>query len=580
MVEEPNNTERQATRRLGHYEMLEQIGQGGMAVVYKGVQRSLNRTVAIKVLPERFGRTEELLARFDREANIASQLNHPNIVQVIDRGKEAETLFIVMEFVNGESLDRLIRDGKLSIAQGLDYALQICDALEYAHAKGVIHRDLKPSNILVDNESGRAKISDFGIAAIEETSSGLSTLTRENIKLAAELRAMGETSSLTRENISLGTINYMSPEQRFNAHAVTFHTDIFSFGVVLYEMLTGKLPIGHFKPPSSVNHQAPAGFDRVVMKCLAQSPADRYQSAGAIKADLGRITGRRLRLQRITSLLPAGWLSGRRRYAIGGVAVLASALTFALAAHAYRGRTGPGGGDAHKTESADSDATGDPIAAEYKRALALIGQNKIGEAIPLLKDVQVNGPRPLAATAQFDICLAYRDSEDYNNARTEYDAFLRSYPESPKAPEALMDKCSITWKTMPTSGTFSTKYYGAAQQQLVKDLRKLIADYPRSDQVTKALYLIAEVCDKPELNDWKTEADALVALYEREPVSRRDLLYKAAELYAGKANDKALADKAYERFINDFPDDSRRSAAETARKLLDAPKVIAGKRAL
>ena len=576
MIEGQNNAERQATRRLGHYEMLEQIGQGGMAVVYKGVQRSLNRTVAIKVLPERFARTEELLARFDREANIASQLNHPNIVQVIDRGKEGETLFIVMEFVNGESLDRLIRDRKLSIAQALDYALQICDALEYAHAKGVIHRDLKPSNILVDNESGRAKISDFGIAAIEAISSGLSTLTRENIKLAAELRAMGEISSVTRENISLGTINYMSPEQRFNAHAVTFHTDIFSFGVVLYEMLTGKLPIGHFKLPSSVNHQAPAGFDRVVKKCLAQSPADRYQSAGEIKADLGRITGRYLRLQRKTSPFSAGWLCDRRRYAIGGVAVLAIALTVALFAHAHRGRAVPGAGDTHRTESANSDL----IAAEYKHALALIGQNKIGEAIPLLKNVQVNGTRPLAATAQFDICLAYRDSEDYKNALTEYDAFLRSYPESPKAPEALMDKCSITWKTMPTSGTFSTKYYGGAQQQLLKDLQKLIADHPKSDQVTKALYLIAEVCDKPELNDWKTEADALVALYGREPVSRRDLLYKAAELYAGKANNKALADKAYERFINDFPDDSRRSAAETARKLLNVSKVIAGKRAL
>jgi outer membrane protein assembly factor BamD (BamD/ComL family)/tRNA A-37 threonylcarbamoyl transferase component Bud32 len=579
MIEGQNTAERQATRRLGHYEMLEQIGQGGMAVVYKGMQRSLNRTVAVKVLPERFARTEELLARFDREANIASQLNHPNIVQVIDRGKEGETLFIVMEFVNGESLDRLIRRGKLSIVQALDYALQICDALEYAHAKGVIHRDLKPSNILVDNESGRAKICDFGIAAIEATGSGLSTLTRENIKLAAELRAMGEPSSLTGENISLGTINYMSPEQRSNAHEVTFHTDIFSFGVVLYEMLTGKLPIGHFKLPSYVNHQVPVRFDDVVMKCLAQSPADRYQSAGAIKADLGRITGRYLRLQRKTSPLPAGWLCGRRRYAIGGVAILAIALTVSLFAHAHRGRTVPGAGGTHRTESADSDAIGDPIAAEYKRALALIGQNKIGEAIPLLKDVQVNGPRPLAAAAQFDICLAYSNSEDYKNALTEYDAFLRSYPESPKAPEALMNKCSITWKTMPTFGTFSTKYYGGAQQQLLKDLQKLIMDHPKSDQVTKALYLIAEVCDKPELNDWKTEADALVALYEREPVSRRDLLYKAAELYAGKANDKALADKAYERFINDFPDDSRRSAADTARKLLNVSKVIAGNRA-
>jgi len=405
--------------------------------------------------------------------------------------------------------------------------------------KGVIHRDLKPSNILVDNESGRAKISDFGIAAIEATGSELSTL--------------------TRENISLGTINYMSPEQRLNAHTVTLHTDIFSFGVMFYEMLTGKLPIGHFKLPSFVNHQVPIGFDDVVKKCLAQSPADRYQSAGEIKGDLGRITGRHLKLQSKSPPPPLrGWRSPARRYAIaGGAAVLAIALAVVLLPRAHRGRT----------ESVPA-----PVALEYQRALALIGQNKSSEAIPLLTDIRARGSRPQAANAEFAICQVYRDSGDYKTALKEYDAFVRSYAESPKVPEALMDKCAIRRKTMRTSGMLSTKYYSGDQQQLVKDLKKLIDDYPQSEQVPKAWALIAEVCDKPELNDWKMEAEALFALYECEPVSGRDSLLKAADLYAGKVNDKALADKAYERFIHDFPDDPRRAEAEKARKSLNISK--------
>jgi len=164
--------------RLGPYDVTGKLGQGGMAIVDKGVQPSLNRAVAIKVLPPQFATTQELLGRFDREAAIVAQLAHSNIVQVIDRGRQDNLLYIVMEYVEGQSLDKLIQAGGLTLAQVIDYATQICEGLGYAHTAGVVHRDLKPSNILVDQRTNRVKIADFGIASLETNDSALATLTR------------------------------------------------------------------------------------------------------------------------------------------------------------------------------------------------------------------------------------------------------------------------------------------------------------------------------------------------------------------------------------------------------------------
>ncbi len=272
MSEQKTEDSPKPERTLGHYRVLDQIGQGGMAVVYKGVQASLNRQVAIKVLPEHFAQAPEMVSRFDREASVAAQLKHPSIVQVIDRGKEGSTLYIVMEYVEGESLDKVIERGPLSLEDTIDYCVQICEALQYAHEKGVVHRDLKPANILLDKESGRAKIADFGIATLQ-------TDTVESLTLTMDTR-------------SLGTLHYMSPEQQLDAHNVTHQTDIFAFGVMLYEMLTGRVPIGHFKLPSLVRSDIPIALDGIVSRCMAESPADRYQDAGEIKEELLRLTGR------------------------------------------------------------------------------------------------------------------------------------------------------------------------------------------------------------------------------------------------------------------------------------------------
>jgi TolA-binding protein len=256
---------------LGPYEIRGELGRGGMAVVYQGIQPSLNRTVAIKVLPPQFAARPDLLARFEREGSIIAQLNHPNLVQVIDRGRDGNTLYIVMEYVDGGGLDTRLAGGPLPLRDVLDWSSQICDALEYAHGVGVVHRDLKPSNILIEMRTRRPKITDFGIAQLETNAPGL--------------------TALTLENTSIGTMNYMSPEQRQDAHRVDHRTDIFSFGVILYQMLTGKLPIGHFKLPSFLRHDVPIGLDSIVSKCLAESPEDRYQNAGDIRDALNQLTG-------------------------------------------------------------------------------------------------------------------------------------------------------------------------------------------------------------------------------------------------------------------------------------------------
>ncbi len=308
MAEQKTEDSPKPERTLGHYRLLDQIGQGGMAVVYKGVQSSLNREVAIKVLPEHFAQAPEMVSRFDREAAVAAQLKHPSIVQVIDRGKEGSTLYIVMEYVEGESLDKIIERGPLPLEDVIDYCVQICEALQYAHEKGVIHRDLKPANILIDKDSGRAKIADFGIA----------TLQSDTV----------ESLTLTLDTRSLGTLHYMSPEQQLDAHNVTHHTDIYAFGVMLYEMLTGRVPIGHFKLPSLVRSDIPIAVDGIVSRCMAESavgplPERRGDQGGPAAPDgppaqdaPGRgATGaaRRRRVALVPRLRAAAGPRGRRR---------------------------------------------------------------------------------------------------------------------------------------------------------------------------------------------------------------------------------------------------------------------------
>jgi serine/threonine protein kinase len=256
------------SRQFPQLEILEHLGQGGMGVVYKARQRHLNRLVAVKILPPSVGVEPAFAERFTREAQALAQLNHPNIVQVYDFGRTDEFFYFVMEYVDGVNLRALIRDGQLAPEQALKIVPQICDALQFAHDEGIVHRDIKPENILVDKK-GRVKIADFGLA-----------------KLLGRAR---EDLSLTGTGQLMGTLGYMAPEQLQEAHTVDHRADIYSLGVVFYEMLTGKLPIGRFDPPSKRVH-VDVRLDEVVLRSLESEPGRRYQHASEIKEQVDRIT--------------------------------------------------------------------------------------------------------------------------------------------------------------------------------------------------------------------------------------------------------------------------------------------------
>jgi predicted Ser/Thr protein kinase len=264
----PNPYLENLARQFPQLEILEVLGQGGMGVVYKARQRHLNRLVAVKILPPSVGRDPAFAERFAREAQALAQLNHPNIVQVYDFGRTDEFFYFLMEYVDGVNLRALIRDGKLQPEQALKIVPQICEALQFAHDEGIVHRDIKPENILIDKK-GRVKIADFGLAKLVG-------------RPAHEL-------SLTGTGQLMGTLGYMAPEQLQEAHTVDHRADIYSLGVVFYEMLTGRLPIGRFDPPSKKVH-VDVRLDEIVLRSLESEPERRYQHASELKEQVDRLT--------------------------------------------------------------------------------------------------------------------------------------------------------------------------------------------------------------------------------------------------------------------------------------------------
>ncbi|MDY6950963.1 MAG: serine/threonine-protein kinase [Thermodesulfobacteriota bacterium] len=248
------------------YHIGEQIGRGGMATVYKGVQLSLNRPVAIKVLLKKLTDRSSILERFNRESIIIARLNHPHIIHIIDRGITTEEMpYFVMEYVKGIDLQAAIQSRALDYNRSLDLVIQVCKALSYAHKNGVIHRDIKPSNILIDQE-GHARVLDFGIAQFYE----------------AGEKAMQYTGTDT----IMGTLEYMSPEQRHSAGDVTALSDLYSLGVVMYELFTGVRPTGRFQLPSQIDPTIPEPLQEVIMTCLETDPVNRPVSAEDIKDQL------------------------------------------------------------------------------------------------------------------------------------------------------------------------------------------------------------------------------------------------------------------------------------------------------
>ena len=269
---------------VAQYRIVSSLGEGGMGHVYLAIDGRLDRQVAIKVVSEELAADASALRRFLQEARLASSLSHPNIAHIYEIGETAGVPFLVMEYVEGESLRSRIANGSIPVTDVVAVGCQVAEALDAAHAKGIVHRDIKPENLIV-GPRGHVKVLDFGLAKLH--------------------RAPGqsdETQVLTGTGVAIGSVHYMSPEQALGRQ-VDPRSDIFSLGIVLYEMCTGRVPYGGSTAQESIarllegaveaiarfNYEAPEQFDQIVRKCLQRNPDQRYQSAREIAVDLRAI---------------------------------------------------------------------------------------------------------------------------------------------------------------------------------------------------------------------------------------------------------------------------------------------------
>jgi serine/threonine protein kinase len=273
---------------IAHYRIEHRLGEGGMGEVYLATDTKLDRKVAIKVLPPDVAQHRDRMDRFIREARAASALSHPNLAHIYEIGEAGSLRFIAMEFVEGEPLDRKIDGHPLELAEIAAIGAQIADALDAAHAKGIIHRDIKPANLMV-TDRGHVKVLDFGLAKV--------------IGPKHPAGADAETRLLSAAGSLIGTVEYMSPEQALGRD-VDYRTDIFSLGVVLYQMATGRIPFEGRTPSETIarilesrpeaiarfNHEVPDDLDRIIRKCLQRDRELRHQSARDLGADLKALT--------------------------------------------------------------------------------------------------------------------------------------------------------------------------------------------------------------------------------------------------------------------------------------------------
>ena len=285
-----------AGTRLGPYEIIAPLGAGGMGEVYRAKDTRLGRDVAIKVLPARFSSSPELRERFEREARAISSLNHARICTLYDVGHQDGVDFLVMEYLEGESLAEKLRKGPLPLRETLKIGMEVCEALDVAHRAGIVHRDLKPANIMLTKTG--AKLMDFGLAKAS-IAGGSATRNAPLLSAAETISGPSPMSPLTGAGQVIGTIQYMSPEQ-IEGKEADARSDVFALGAVFYEMATGQRPFEGKsqisvasaileKDPAPIRQMqpfTPATFERVVSTCLQKSPDERFQSTRDIRLEL------------------------------------------------------------------------------------------------------------------------------------------------------------------------------------------------------------------------------------------------------------------------------------------------------
>ncbi|MHB8873937.1 MAG: serine/threonine-protein kinase [Myxococcaceae bacterium] len=310
------------------YRLEKLVGKGGMGEVHRAVQLSLGRTVAVKLLAAELAKDPTFVTRFEKEGTALATLSHPNVVSIVDKGKAGNTYYLVMEFVDGPSMREVMRSPLHEPGESLKMARDLCKAIEYAHSRGVIHRDLKPENILFDDQAGGiAKVTDFGLAGFVD----------EGVVSAR--------FNLTETHVSMGTFSYMAPEQRVDAKSADHRADIYSIGVILYELLVGEVPAGNFDPPSQRKPGLDKRLDGIVNRCLKAVPADRYQKVSDLLVDLEPLVPVSFtqRPRKLRALDRAKLMAGsavRRATRFAAVLIVAAAL-LVLGAAALRARSKP-----------------------------------------------------------------------------------------------------------------------------------------------------------------------------------------------------------------------------------------------
>jgi hypothetical protein len=262
-------------QRLGGWLLLRLVGRGGMGRVYEATDAGGRRRVALKVLSADLAADAAFVSRFRREARVLAALSHPHVVEIHEQGEDDGRLYFVMEYVRGENLRRRMAHGRLPVADAVRIAREVASALSYAHGRGVVHRDLKPENVLLD-EQGVVHLADFGLSRLLGGA------------------APEATTFLTRTDVILGTYEYMAPEQRRGDKDLDGRADVFALGVILYEMLTGTLPLGSFRPPSEIAADVPPALDAVVNRALAPDPDARYAGADELRVALEEAAAARI----------------------------------------------------------------------------------------------------------------------------------------------------------------------------------------------------------------------------------------------------------------------------------------------
>lgn len=518
---------------LGHYKILDQLGAGGMGVVYRAQDTKLGRQVALKVLPTGNTASDEAVERFRREARTASSLNHPNICTIYGFDEHEGQLYLAMELLDGEPLDRKLSGRPLDLKQILDIAGQVADALDAAHTEGILHRDIKPANIFLTRR-GPVKVLDFGLAK----------LAPEYRRSGRHLDARHETSPpehfTSVAGTTVGTIAYMSPEQA-RGDEVDPRTDLFSFGVVLYEMATGRQSFpGHTTavvfdgilnrdpvPPSTINAMLPAELDRIVSKSLDKDRGMRYQTAADLGADLKRLrrdSGSR------QGIMPA----------MSGTAIAADAATVVMASAAATQLGGPSGigsaptvagqpatnlpprdpsaglGNAAKTPWMWGVAVGIVAIAAIAAGLGAYFNNR-GETpatppptAPSPAEVAAAAPAPSTAIA-IGKSSAPIGATAASGATTLASGASGAKPGTKPAPVSAAPVASRETQAGQLLDVAKAKVANNLNEQALTDLRQIIVDFPGSRAAAEAAFLAAEIHEKSGRVD-----DAMAAYVEFE----------------------------------------------------------------